>query len=302
MTAVWLRLRSRAAAVKARWKADIPPHSFALLRIALGLMGLVSLAGLTPVETFWPLDGLTPLSADGSGPRAWLLAHGFGTAAGWTLFAALVVVFAAMTVGYRSDAAVLAAFIGLIAQDHWNHIPLSSAHQVLIVTIFCLLWTETGRVWSLDAYLRGRLHEPGVRVPAWPLWLMRCQVAVIYGSTGLYKLAYPVWRDGSGVHWAINLNVFHRLPWAIPPEAATWVALASWGTLAFELSFPVLVIVRRLRPWALAGGIALHLGLWAALELGPFSWVMVATYIAFVDPDTTARQFGAMASDASRER
>jgi len=57
------------------------------------------------------------------------------------MFLSLVVVFAAMTVGFWSDAAVLAAFVGLIAQDHWNHNPLSSAHQVLIVTIFCLIWT-----------------------------------------------------------------------------------------------------------------------------------------------------------------
>jgi hypothetical protein len=285
------RVGSLVAAVKARWNAGIPPHSFALLRIALGLMGLLSLVALTPVEMFWPLDGLTPLSADGTGPRAWLLAHGFGTVAGWALFLALTVVFAALTVGWWSDAAVLGAFVGLIAQDHWNNIPLSSAHRVLIVTIFCLLWAETGRVWSLDAFLSGRAHDPDARVPPWPLWLMRCQVAVIYGSTGLHKLAYPVWRDGSGVHWALNLNVFHRLPWAVPPEAATLVALATWATLAFELLFPILVMVRRLRPWVLIAGVGLHLGLWATLELGPFSWIMLATYIAFLDPDTTSRLF-----------
>jgi hypothetical protein len=302
VSAAWSRVELVVAAVKVRWTAEIPPHSFALLRIALGLMGLVSLAGLTPVETFWPLDGLTPLSADGSGPRAWLFAHGFGTVAGWAMFLSLVVVFAAMTVGFWSDAAVLAAFVGLIAQDHWNHNPLSSAHQVLIVTIFCLIWTETGRVWSLDARLRGQLHDAGARTAAWPLWLMRCQVAVIYGSTGLHKLAYPVWRDGSGVHWALSLNVFHRLPWAIPPEAATVVALASWGTLSFELLFPVLVMVRRLRRWALIAGIGLHLGLWATLELGPFSWIMLATYIAFLDPEATPRVFGATPSDAQRGR
>ncbi len=285
------RVRSLVAAVTARWNTEIPPHSFALLRIALGLMALVSLAGLTPVETFWPLDGLTPLPADTTGPRAWLLAHGLGTVAGWAMFLALAVAFAAMTVGCWSDAAVLATFVGLIAQDHWNHLPLSSAHQVLIVTTFCLLWTETGRVWSLDAYVRGRLTLSDARVPAWPLWLMRCQVAVIYGSSGLHKLAYPMWRDGSGVHWALNLNAFHRLPWAVPPEAATVVVLASWGTLAFELLFPVMVMVRRLRRWALMVGVGLHLGLWATLELGPFSWIMLATYIAFLDPNATSRLF-----------
>jgi hypothetical protein len=285
--AIWSSVCARVAAWRAQWNVDVPPHSFALLRIALGLMGLASLLGLTPVEMFWPLDGLTPLPA--TGLRAWLAQHGYGTIAGWAMFAALATVFAAMTVGFWSDLAVLAAFIGLIVQDRWNHIPLSSAHQVMIVTVFCLVWTETGRVWSVDAYRRGRPDDPTAQVPAWPLWLLRCQVALIYLSSALYKLAYPVWRDGSGVHWAINLNGFHRLPWTVPPEAATLIALATWSTLAFELFFPFLVLFRKLRPWTLWAGVGLHLGLWATLELGPFSWIMLATYIAFLDPFSTPK-------------
>lgn len=287
MSAVGNRIRDAFTAVKARWDVDIPPHSYALLRIALGLMGLVSLAGLTPVGMFWPLDGITPVAADGSGARAWLAAHGYGTIAGWALFVGLVLAFAAMTAGFLSDAAVLACFIGLILQDHWNHNPLSSAHQVMIVTVFCLVWAQTGRVWSVDAWLRSHAHEALPEQPAWPLWVMRVQVAVVYGSTGLYKLAYPVWRDGSGVHWAINLNAFHRLPWTVPADAALLVALASWGTLVFELAFPFVVLFRTLRPWVLAAGVALHLGLWITLELGPFSWIMLATYLAFLDPRAT---------------
>jgi len=276
----------------AAWSADVPPHSYALLRMAFGAIGLLSLAGLTPVSMFWALDGLSPLSADGTGPRAWLLAHGWGTLAGWAVFGALVAVFVALTIGFRSDVAVMLGFIGLVAQDHWNHLPLSSAHQVMIVLLFCLMWAETGGVWSADAYLAGAAAKGGAaRAPAWPLMLMRCQIAIIYGSTGLWKLAYPVWRDGSAVHWALSLNVFHRVPWPVPASAAPFVAMLTWGTVLFELSFPVLVLFRRTRSLALAGGIALHLGLFAALELGPFSLIMIASYLAFLDPCTTARRF-----------
>ena len=277
---------------RSAWSADVPPHSYALLRIALGAMGLLSLAGLTPIGMFWTLDGLSPLSADGTGPRAWLLAHGLGTIAGWAAYGALVAVFLAITLGFHSDAAVLAGFIGLVAQDHWNHLPLSSAHQVMIVLLFCLMWAETGRVWSLDAHLAGpATYGAGRRVPAWPLMLMRCQIAIVYGSTGLWKLAYPVWRDGSAVHWALSLNGFHRLPWPVPASAAPLVAMLTWGTVLFELSFPVLVLFRRTRPIALLGGIALHLGLFAVLELGPFSLIMIASYLAFLDPWKTGRLF-----------
>jgi hypothetical protein len=291
------RLRQTLKNWKAAWSADIPPHSYALLRIALGAIGLISLAGLTPVDMFWALDGLSPLPSDGIGPRPWLYSHGYGTVAGWVLFLGLAAVFVAVTVGYRSNAAVLAGFVGLIGQQKWNPLPLSSAHQVQTVLMFCLLWADSGRVWSVDAR-----HQPSgsraAAVPAWPLILMRCQIALIYCSSGLYKLTYPIWLDGSAVHIALSLNAFHRFPWAVPTSWAPLLAVMTWGTVFFELFFPLLVLFRSTRPYALLGGVGLHGGLWAALELGPFSPLMVASYLAFLDPQWIAKRFDRKASSS----
>jgi len=277
-------LRSRLAAQLA---VEIPPHSYALLRILLGVVGLVSMFGLTPIGMYWPLDGLAALPNDGF--RGWVAERGLGTLAGTVLFWALIVSFSAMIVGVRSDAAVFASFVGLVAQTHWNGLPLSSAHQVMTVLLFCLIWTETGQVWSLDARWAGR-HEFRP-LPAWPLWLMRCQVAIVYLSSGLHKFAYPMWRDGTAVHWALNLNAFHRFPWPWPAAAAPLEAFLTWGTLMFELTFWLLVIFRRTRPWVLIGGVALHAGLFATLELGPFSFLMVASYVCYLDPERTKKLF-----------
>jgi hypothetical protein len=271
------------------WFAAVPPHSFAVLRILLGSVGLLAMAGLTPVELYWPLDGIVPVSS-GGGIRTALEDAGLGLIAGWAAYGLLLAAFVAMTLGYRSDLAVLICFIGLVLQQHWNRLPLSSAHQVMVNLMFCLVWTETGRVWSIDAACRraaaGRDIDPP-DVPRWPLWLMRFQIALVYGSSGLWKLAYPIWRDGSAVHWALSLNGFHRFPWAIPAAAEPVLALLTWGTLMFEIAFPVLVFFRRTRAFAILGGVGLHLGLGLTLELGPFSAVMIASYAAFLDPERT---------------
>jgi len=186
----------------------------------------------------------------------------------------------------------LAGFVGLVGQDRWNHIPLSSAHQVMIVLLFCLAWADSGRVWSLDARRSDRAYDgDSGRVPIWPLQLMRCQIALIYFSSGLWKISYPMWRDGSAVHWALSLNAFHRLPWPVPVEWAPFIAFLTWGTVLFELLFPVLVFFRATRGPMLLAGIGLHVGLWATLELGPFSYIMIASYIAFLDPAYTAKLF-----------
>jgi hypothetical protein len=118
---------------------------------------------------------------------------------------------------------------------------------------------------------------------------MQCQVVIIYASSGLWKLFGPVWRDGSGVYYALSNNVFHRAPLAIPMEAATMMVVFTYGTLFFELAFPLLVLTRPTRRLAFAAGIALHAGLWLTLELGLFSWLMIASYLAFLDPHRVCR-------------
>ena len=265
---------------------EIPPHSYALLRIAIGAVGLLSVLGMTPFAMYWPLDGLSPLP--GSGVRAWIAARDLGTVAGTALFVALVCSFSAMTVGFRSDLAVFSSFVGQVALTHWNNLPLSSAHQVATVLLFCLIWAPTGQVWSLDARWRNTVPRPA---PAWPLWLMRVQIAIVYLSSGLHKFAYPMWRDGSAVHWAQNLNAFHRFPWPWPASLAPLEAFLTWSTLFFELTFWVFVLFRRTRPWILLAGIGLHIGLFLALELGPFSPLMIASYLCYLAPDTTAKLF-----------
>jgi hypothetical protein len=160
---------------------------------------------------------------------------------------------------------------------------------VMTVLLFCLLWANTGGVWSLDARKRPA-GQPALQ-PAWPLWLMRFQIAIVYLSSGLYKFASPMWRDGTAVHWALNLNAFHRFPWPFPIQLAPLEALLTWGTLAFELGFWLLVLFRRTRPIALVAGVGLHAGLFATLELGPFSFLMVASYICYLAPETTCNLF-----------
>jgi len=66
------------------------------------------------------------------------------------------------------------------------------------------------------------------------------------------------------------------------------LTVATYLTLAWEISFAFLVWHRWTRPIALVSGILVHLGIFMGMEVGSFSWVTVATYVAFVDPQTLA--------------
>ena len=273
------------------WFATIPPHIYALLRIALGLVGCGTLFGLRDVSTFWFLDGLVPIDVGAVSLKRYFVAHGLGHAAGVVFYAATAASFVAMTIGLQTRLAVTAALFASLMQVTWNYLPLSGADAAMRVFLFCLVWADCGSVWSVDAWLAARRNVAGLSTAPEPssiapLRLLRFQVALIYLNAGIWKIFNPYWRDGSAVHYVVQSNVYRRLPHGMPLAFDHVVSLLTYGTLAWELTFAFLLLFARTRRIALIVGILIHLGMLVTIEVGPFHFVMLASYLAFLEPDT----------------
>lgn len=270
------------------WFQQIPPHIYAAARIAIGSVSVATLLVLNDVATFWALDGLVPL--DGT-LKPWLQQQGLGTLGGVAVYLGCLVAFTAMTVGYRTGVAVLFSFAASLAQLTWNSLPLSSANHVIQVLLFCLIWTDCGAVWSIDAWLARRRRGHRATAPTSaiaPLRLMRFQIALIYLNTGLWKLFDPIWRDGSAVHYVLQENVFHRYQNLLPPSLDWTITVLTYTTLFWELGFAVLILLKPTRVFALLLGLGMHLGMLLTIEVGAFSYVMIASYAVFLPPDQVA--------------
>jgi hypothetical protein len=263
------------------WFDPAPLRTYASLRLALGLVGLVGVLQLLPVPTFWLPGGLIPTPGGGSGMRATLTELGLGEAFGWGLFLGLLVAFACMTVGLLTEIAVVSCFVGSVVQALWNPFPLSGTQRVLTNLLFCLMWADCGARYSLDS-ARGGRRPAWVTQQAWPLRLLQVQVAVVYLSSGIGKLFGETWREGSSIYLALNLNGYQRFPGALPVAAEPVTVLATYTVLFWELSFPFLLLERRLRLLALGAGVLIHAGIAATMEVGAFSLVMPASYLAFL--------------------
>ena len=273
------------------WFAPIPPHIYALLRIAFGLVGCGTLFGLRDLSTFWFLDGLVPLHVGAVGPKHYLIAHGLGHAAGAVLYAVTSLSFVAMTIGFQTRIAVPAALFTSLIQVAWNYLPLSGADAAMRVFLFCLVWADCGSVWSVDAWLAARRNVAAPPPTASettsiaPLRLIRFQVSLIYLSAGIWKIFNPYWRDGSAVHYVVQSNIYRRLPHGMPLAFDQLVNVLTYGTLAWELSFAFLLLFTPTRRIGLLAGILMHLGMLLTIEVGPFHFVMLASYLAFLVPD-----------------
>jgi len=269
------------------WFRGIPPHIYALLRIAIGTISLLSLLGLSDLSEFWDLDGFVPIDR-GLGLKPWLFLYGLGNVGGRVLFFGGLASYFCMAVGFRTPWAVAMSLVASITELAWNYFPLSGAFGTTQVILFCLIWADCGSVWSLDAWLKARrVAAPPVSLaPIAPLRLLQIQVALIYLNTGLRKMFVDQWRDGTAVHFVIDNNVFRRFPVHVPPGLEGFTVFLTYATLFWEIGFALLILYGPARRVALVLGVLLHLGMFAVIEIGPFPWVMLASYMAFLDPET----------------
>ena len=115
-------------------------------------------------------------------------------------------------------------------------------------------------------------------------------MSIIYVVCVQTKLSGQTWLDGTAVSYALRLEDMQRFP--VPDFISTNAPLmnaATWGTLVIELALGVLVWNKRLRPWVLAGGVLLHLGIDLNIEIGIFSYAMLLLYVAWISPATAQR-------------
>jgi hypothetical protein len=143
-------------------------------------------------------------------------------------------------------------------------------------------------------------------VPAWPRYLFIAQLLVVYGFTGWQKVALSWTPLGgySALYWVLQDPNWQRADWS---ALAAWLypltQLATALTWHWEQLAPLLLLVyyfratrdrpgrlralcnrRDLRlPFALVG-VGLHVGIGCLMQLGPFSWIALAYYIALWHP------------------
>lgn len=114
--------------------------------------------------------------------------------------------------------------------------------------------------------------------------LIKFQVCFIYLSAGLAKVHGELWSKGVAIYYALQIDQFSH-PWVQDNLAtnAIFITLATYGTLAFQLTFPVGIWHSKLRPWILIAGTIIHLQISFMMGLLTFGLVMSASYIIFYD-------------------
>jgi hypothetical protein len=283
-------MRAKVAAAWDRfWFAQVPTSTFALFRIAFGVLTFMWALSLAPsVFAFYSDSGVLPVRPDYNSNFDWsvfdLVSSDVMVAIMYFLLYAAALM---LIVGWRSRLAAFVVFVCLISFGRRNPWVLNSGDLLVFVLAFYMMLMPSGEGLSLDRWLRNRagVWEFGTRA-VWPLRLVQIQVSVLYVAAVWAKVRGTTWNDGTAVSYAFRMADLERFP--VPDFVTDTVVISNlltYGTLAVELAIGILVWNRVLRPWVLLLGVGLHLGIDYTTRVGFFSWAVLVAYVAFVSPE-----------------
>lgn len=157
----------------------------------------------------------------------------------------------------------------------------------LILGLEILVATASSRVYygNHKLYAGLLLFLAGLEESSGPSWRIRGQVALIYLGASLDKVLDPDWRSGrffdyftsQGLRPAVYSQIASWLP------ALTLSKFMSWVTISWEFGLFVALVVRRIYPIAIWGGILFHSGLtlFTGSTFGVFFYGTLSSFLLF---------------------
>lgn len=285
------------------WFEPEATSTLALFRIGFGLVAFFWTFSLIPnLTAFYGSDGIMP-GYPVQEPGSWgVLALSGSHSLLVAVFLVTLMAAAALTLGLFSRIAAVLVWLGVMAFQHRNPLVGNSGDEMVgNFALFCAL-APSGAALSVDRLRTApaRFWEFPDRAP-WALRLVQVQLSVTYLSSFWQQIQGERWRDGTAVSYALRVSDVHRVP---TPDFITHsvplTEILTFGTLGLEAALGILVWNRATRPWVLAAGIVMHLGIDVSLLVGYSSLVMIVGYVAFVPADTSARWIRATRDRFSR--
>ncbi len=227
-------------------------------------------------------------------PEAWL-----PSATGYAVILAVQIVTGVMAfLGVWPRPALLtASTLGLFVLT-LDRLQYHNNRYALLLLALLLGFTPCDRSWSIAR--RPHTLPRGERVASTlARRLFQAQVSLIYLSSACGKLVDADWRSGqvlfvrfasTGEFWAargvsLPSSLLQLLSSAFFASGAAKLAIASELFLAVGMWLP------RVRRFALYLGVVFHFTIEISARVELFSWLMVASYLAFVVPEVRERRF-----------
>ncbi len=154
----------------------------------------------------------------------------------------------------------------------WSDNAMERGFEVTILALVILSFAPCAEVWAVGRR-RSSMREGWPY--HWPLLLLQILVVEIYFLAGYHKLHHAglAWMSADNMRrWLLALSLWQ--PISVHTALARYLvehpalcAAMGVGTVVFELTAPVILFVRRIRPAWLLLALALHIGIIFSLNI-----------------------------------
>lgn len=197
-----------------------------------------------------------------------------------------------LTFGFCTRISTIVVYLCMASLHQRNPFIMMGGDDFLRIAGFFLIFAPAGAVFSCDRLLRirwGRESATLRQINPWAQRMIQLELAFVYFMAFWQKMRGAEWRNGTAVYYVLHYHALARFPfphWALGLTAAS---LLTWSVLLFQLCFPFLVWIRRLRYPMLLLGLGFHLGLLYGLDIPMFQWDILSAYVLFLDPELIRR-------------
>lgn len=276
----WLGARAWVGRLLPRRESGLP---LAWFRITYAIVLFLEVSQLARLEPLWAGEALPGVTGSDVRLCYALLA--------WRV--ALV----CLALGLFTRSTALVSYVMTLATLSTFHRFEYHVDYILTAVNLLLLVTPVSARLSLDRALASRRRARAGLAPLPPVevselsgaLLLVFGVGVVYLDSVFYKLVSPMWTRGLGLWLPASLPhvAWHDLGPLLDRE---WLVRGlGWLTLAFEALFLLLVWWRPLRPWLLAVGLGLHLGITVVFPIPWFGLAVACLYLLLIPAEAYER-------------
>lgn len=196
-----------------------------------------------------------------------------------------------MTVGYKTRLSTFIVYLCLTSLYHRNPFLFNSGDTYMRVMSVWLIFSASGQALSLDNWLKGKQSADLIYKPVsiWPQRLLQLQLNLVYLHTVVAKAWGDSWVDGTAVYYSTRIEDLVRVKIPYIFDQLWLCQFFSWGTLVIEAALFSLIWIKELRYYVIVLAVFFHLMIDLHMNIPLFEWIMIFSYVLFIDSEDLRR-------------